>query len=232
MAKMHGKNVRVFYHGYDVSADLNSISFPNEFDTADVSGFGEESKNYVLGQKDVSVTWDGFFNTAANANHALATADLGGTVGKVLTAVVGTTPASPGFAGSAEIVTRHESAISIGGAVPVSTTFMTGPTNGPDIVWLLEKTISTAGTGAAYDDTASTTGGIRAYANVLGVTGTATIKIQHGTTSSGPWVDLITFTDATGPTSEGKETTGTVNQFLRRNISAGTAAVVLTFTRL
>jgi len=238
MPKFHGKNVRVFWGGYNLSGDLNDVSVPFKHDTAEVASYSDASKSYVLGQRDAMYSYKGWFNTGAlPAQHAVATADLNAAqTGRVLTvAPIGTaTPGAPCFAGSAVVMSDYNVHNGLHAAVEASAEFHSLDAYGIDpISKLLEYTPpgSTADGAVLDDNGAATAFGLRAYLNALTVVGTVAPVIQHGTSAAGPWVDLITFASGTAPYSDGQSVTGTVNRYLRRNIPAGSAEAVISFAR-
>jgi hypothetical protein len=88
-----------------------------------------------------------------------------------------------------------------------------------------------AGSGTSVDNAASSANGGRGNLHVTAATGSGTVKVQHSTDNA-VWADLVTFTAATGATSETKEVTGTVNRYLRANHAPGTSITyVLGFAR-
>ena len=232
MPKFHGKCVRVYYDGYDISGDLNKVMTSIEYDTQDTTSFGDPTKNYVVGYSgNADLGFDGFFNNDAARVHQVGTTFLGGSA-HVFTAVAGTSPGNAAWAGSA-FWQQLDAPLAVGAAAQESAKFVAAGGFGVDAATLIEYVPEATGAGAAVDGVAASASGARGYVNVLNVSSSpATVVIQHSTATGGPWVDLITFTDATGRTSEGKAVTGTVNRYLRRNISAGSANVVVTFKRI
>lgn len=55
----HGSTARFFVNGIDVSAYADSVASAFERETADVTTFGEGSKQYIPGLKDASIPFDG-----------------------------------------------------------------------------------------------------------------------------------------------------------------------------
>lgn len=92
--------------------------------------------------------------------------------------------------------------------------------------------------GASVDNGAATTNGGVAHLHVTGFTGLTSdaIIIQHSSTGafSGEQTTLVTFTTATGQTSQRVEVSGTVNRYLRvvdDVTGTGTCTRVVAFSR-
>lgn len=103
---------------------------------------------------------------------------------------------------------------------------------------LHDLTAETAtGESAEHDGGASSAGGILGHFHVTAYSGFTNIivKVQHATSSGGSYSDLLTFSTATGVTSERKTATGTVNQFLKlvyTKTGTGSATFAVGFARL
>jgi hypothetical protein len=218
MAFTHGKGAAVLVDEFDLSAFLNTFDGSATADTAEVTTFGNSSKAYVAGTKDATISLGGFFDGAANAVDEVLQAALGGS------AIITLAPAGVATIGNrcslADcITTSYSVAASVGDAVTVSAE---GQVTGgllPGVV--LASLIARTATGqtAAVDNGASTAGGAKAFLHVTAFTGTdVTIKVQESPDNS-TWADMITFTQATGVTSESGTASGTIDQYLRVDIS-------------
>ncbi|MDG4750624.1 hypothetical protein O7630_06720 [Micromonospora sp. WMMD718] len=91
------------------------------------------------------------------------------------------------------------------------------------------------GNTTAVDDAASTATGGAGALHVTALTGLTglTVKVQHSTDNT-VWADLITFTAATGKTSERKAITGAVNRYVRALwtvTGTGSATFAVAFAR-
>jgi hypothetical protein len=87
-----------------------------------------------------------------------------------------------------------------------------------------------AGQTAALDNAASTAGGVKAFLHLTAFSGTdVTIKVQESADNLA-WADLITFTQATGATSEVAAATGTIDRYLRVDISGTFTTVTFAVT--
>jgi hypothetical protein len=73
MAKFSGMNLYVALGGTVISNDISSMTLPDNSDTFDVSGGGDQKKSYVVGQGDTSVTLEGQMDTASGKAHDVIT---------------------------------------------------------------------------------------------------------------------------------------------------------------
>jgi hypothetical protein len=81
------------------------------------------------------------------------------------------------------------------------------------------QTISSAAATTSIDQSASSSQGARAYImNFTLNSGSPTVKIQDSANNS-DWADLITFTGSSAASAERKTVTGTVNRYVRLNVS-------------
>ncbi len=62
MAFIHGKNTKVYIDGYDLTSYLNAGTLSMSVDTAETTVFGLDSKTYISGLKDGSVSYEGLFD--------------------------------------------------------------------------------------------------------------------------------------------------------------------------
>lgn len=71
MAFVHGKNASITVNSVDWTPYADSVSVPQDIDTADTSHFGTGAKTYILGMNDSKVTisglWDATLDAAAQA---------------------------------------------------------------------------------------------------------------------------------------------------------------------
>lgn len=218
MAFIHGKSSSVLFASTDLSAYLNSWDTTLTADTAEVTCFGNGSKAYIAGGKDATVSLSGFFDGSASAVDSVLATAIGGT--RVLTlseAGVGTI-GNRALVGQA-IHTSYQVSAPVGDAVTISAEAQVtgGMASGVVLADLTARTA--AGNTTAVDNAASSANGAMANVHLTAFTGTnITVKVQHSADNS-TWVDLITFTQLTAAGSENKTVTGTVNRYLRVNLS-------------
>src|SRR3990172_5235444 len=116
MAKFHGKNVRVYVDGYDLSGYVNSLSIDQTGDPVEVSAFSSGSKEYVVGLYDSKVSHSGFFDDTVDVGaHAVLSARIGSSTNFM--ALLNTNVGGPSFAGSAELENMYSLSGAINGAV-------------------------------------------------------------------------------------------------------------------
>jgi len=218
MAFIHGKSASVLFQATDLSAFLNSWDTTLTADTAEVTTFGNGSKAYIAGGKDATVSLSGFFDGATSAVDEVLAAAIGGT--KVLTlAEAGVaTIGNRALVGQA-INTSYQVSTPVGDAVTISAEAQVtgGMSSGVVLADLSARTAT--GNTTSVDNAASSTNGLMANVHLTAFTGTnVTVKVQHSADNS-TWVDLITFTQLTAAGAENKTVTGTVNRYLRVNLS-------------
>lgn len=218
MAFSHGKGASVLVDEYDLSAFLNTFDGAATADTAEVTTFGSSSKAYVAGTKDATISLGGFFDGTANAVDEVLQAALGGS------ALITLAPAGVATIGNRVsladcITTSYGVGATVGDAVTVSAEAQVTGGLLPGV--LLASLVARTATGqtAAVDNGASTAAGAKAFLHVTAFTGTnVTIKVQESPDNS-TWADLITFSTATGATSESGTASGTIDRYLRVDIS-------------
>lgn len=216
MTFVHGRNVAILHGAYDLTTYFNSVDVPNEVEEVETTTFGSTSKTFLLGFAESSISLEGYWDGTANAVDARLQAVLGGsgtptTVGWNQTTIGNRAILASGIEKSYGITAG------VGDAVAVSAEMRAD--GGVDYGVFLHN-LTAEGAGGNTDPYDGTAGSSNGYATTLHVTalsggGTWTIKVQHCTTSGGVYADLVTFTNATGITSERKTGTGTVNQYLR-----------------
>jgi hypothetical protein len=228
VAKLHGKNTRVYVDGYDVSADSNSLEPSYQADTVDISCFTNSSKTYVVGLPDPQIRQAGVFNDAGTTGiHDL----MKGRVGSM---VALDTPFSDALAakGVGGTVALNEYSVSsqIAGAVTVSAAYSGGDTTG---VWEFLSTVRNKGAlltgtsgaqGGADLGTAfiAANGTVSGHLQLFGGTGTAVIQSSPDDTT---WTNRITYAWSTGPLAlRALYNGGTVPRYWRATINGtGTA---------
>lgn len=103
MAFVHGKNTvfKIDNSGgslQDISAYLDSVDFPQTSDTAEVTTFGDSSKEYIVGLKDSTISISGSWDSASDA---ILAGILGGAAGTFEYGPAGSTPGLVKFTGEA-----------------------------------------------------------------------------------------------------------------------------------
>lgn len=233
MPFQHGKSASVLFASTDLSAYLNSWDATLTADTAEVTCFGAGAKAYIAGGKDATVSLSGFFDGSAAAVDEVLAAAIGGT--RVITLA----EAGVGAIGNRALVgqaihTSYQVTAPVADAVTISAEAQVtgGMASGVVLAELAARTAT--GNTTAVDNGASSANGLVANLHCTAFTGTdITIKVQHSADNSS-WVDLITFTQLTAAGAENKAVTGTVNRYLRVNLSGTftTATLAVAAARL
>jgi hypothetical protein len=149
-----------------------------------------------------------------------------GSVTNALIALGGLTIGVPGYAGRIwqaqyEQGAAFDGLVTFGGSLQVD--------GGWERAISLHALAAETGTGAyaSVDNSAGTTAGGAGYIFVTAQSGTAgVVKIQHSTDNM-IWTDLITFSGLSGTSSTRTAVTGTVNRYVRANLT--TASTSITF---
>lgn len=230
--RSHGRHTQVYWAGYNLTGQSNALTARSNVDLPDVSCFGDVRKSTVVGMGMDEVAHRGFVTKTANQAHDV----MDGRVGSadVLCANWGTAMGDYGVAGSAMVLDRYQAQSDIAGAVPFDATYH-NLDDAPGMDWTRiiagHASRSTADAGSVAHGT-STANGVRAYLQITTVTaGTVTVVLQHSSDGSS-WSDLITFAEASDRSAQAGEASGTVEQYLRGNVSGGTATFQLQAARL
>jgi hypothetical protein len=231
MAAQHGKGTALLVDQFDLSTYLNSADWSRTADVHETTTYGKDSKTYIPGLKDGSISAEGLHETAAGSTDPVLASALGATAGQIVSLLLqGQTQGGRAKIGRAEL-TGYDTSSPVSDIVSVSAEFQ-----GDEGIWggvvlspLSAKTAT--GNGTTQDDTAATTAGWVANLHctvVSGTTPTNTVKVQHsvdGTT----WVDLGTFTAITAAGSQQLTGTGTVNRYVRAIHTIGGTTPSFTF---
>lgn len=237
MAPQHGKGTAILVDQYDLSAFLNNADWSRSADTHDTTTYGANSKTYIPGLKDGTISVEGLHETAAGSTDPVLSAALGASVGQVVSLLLqGQTQGGRVKIAAAEL-TSHDIASPVSDIVTVSAEFQgDGGVWGGNLLCPLAAKTAT-GNGTTQDDAAATTAGWVANLHcttVAGTTPTNTVKVQHsvdGTT----WVDLGTFNALTAVGAQQISGTGTVNRYVRATWTIGgttpSFTIAVTFAR-
>lgn len=240
---VHGKGASVLVNSYDLSAYFNSADVAMTIDTAETTGFGSSSKSYIVGLRDETLSLAGLYSQDASGSDEVLSGILGATTTPIVTVAF-----SSGTIGNRAVLGRaHETNYSISNPVSdvssvsadftASTDAVTNQTLGLDTGVMLTTGASIAygslGALSSVDNTASSANGGMATVHVTANSvsgGATTIKVQHSTDNS-TWADLITFSavSASTITNQLSAVSGTVNRYLRVNVSTAGSSGSITF---
>lgn len=240
MAFIHGKGTAVLFNQTDLSSFFNDASVSRSVETAETTSFGDNSKNYIVGLQDGTVSLTGMFDGSAGAVDEVLQGILGTNDGGLVTVFYNGTTAGNRCSLAKVEATSYDVSAPVGDVVAASAELQgdDGIDNGIALTALAEVTATGNGT-SQNNGASSANGGV----GILHVTandhdGTAIIKVQHSADDA-VWADLATFTtvSASTTTSERVEVAAgtTVNQYLRAEYtlagSSGGVTFILSFAR-
>jgi len=234
----HGKNVNVFVNQYDFSTYFNDVSATTSVETAEVSAFGSNAKEYIVGLLDGTVSLSGMFDGTATGTDVVFSAVLGSTTKQNVIVA----PSGHSNGASAIVLEADDTSYEVSGAVAdvVQTSAEFQSSDGVEHGKILSSgtAISSTGNGTSVDNALSSANGGVGFLSVPTNTrnGNITVKVQQSADNS-TFTDLITFTvvTSTQKTFQRVEVTGTVARYLRVNYtvagSTGSATPVVAFAR-
>jgi hypothetical protein len=211
-----------FVHGFDLSGDVGSLSrIGASKSVLEVTSIDKSGVERLTKLGDGAIEFRTFFNDAAEKSHvalkAVPTTDIiamyvqGGAVGDEAACLVGKQSNydhERGEDGSLAATVLVEA-----NAVPLEWCLML--TAGID-------TFASSGAGASKNDGASSANGLRGYLEIVDIaSGTPTVVIEDSPNNS-TWTTLKAFAAVTAgnePTAERVTVTGTVDQYLRLNLT-------------
>ena len=223
MAFVHGKGTKVHIDSTDFSQYFNNVDVTKTADVAETTNFGSSgNKEYIAGEDDGTFSLTGFFDATADAT--IQPLLSGGTDFDLVVGIDGLDTGDRTQFGVANITNYGVSSPT--GDV-VATSIDAQADNGVTVGLVLNAgAYTTTGVqGTANDNSASSTGGGGAFLIVTSVSGTSPtgdVKIQHSADNV-TYADLITFTQATGATSEIKKVAEgtTINRYVRVHATIG-----------
>ena len=215
MAFKHGKDTKVYVNSSNYSSYFSNADANRTADVAESTTFGNGNKTYIAGEKDGTVSLAGFWDATADGvlQPLLGGADFDFTMGidgldtgDMATFCVGN-------------ITNYAVSSPVGDIVATSLDVQSdlGMWNGK--VLTASAFTTTGAQGSADDNSSSTSNGCGAFLIVTSVSGTSPtgdVKIQHSADNV-TYVDLMTFTQATGATSQVKyvDSGTTINRYIR-----------------
>ena len=222
MAFVHGKGTKVHVNAVDFSEYFNNVDVTKTSDVAETTNFGSSGvKTFIAGEDDGTFSLTGLFDATADATLQPL---LGGSDFNLIVGIDGLETGDRTQFGSANI-TNYGVSSPVGDVV--ATSIDAQADNGVTIGLVLNAGAYTATgvQGSANDNSASSTGGGGAFLIVTSVSGTSPtvdVKIQHSADNV-TYADLITFTQATGATSEIKKVAEgtTINRYVRVHATIG-----------
>lgn len=221
MAFVHGKDVVIYVNASNYSTYFNNADSTQTADIAETTTFGNSNKTYVPGEKDGTISLGGLFDATSDG---VLQPLLGGADFNLVIGLDGVATGDRNTFGKGNI---SNYAVSSPVGDVVATSIDVQPDNGlfSGVVITNSAFTTTGAQGSAVDNTSSTTAGAGAFLIVTSVSGTSPtgdVKIQHSADNV-TYADLITFTQATGATSEIKyvDKGTTINRYVRVHNTIG-----------
>jgi len=230
MAEQHGRQLTVLANEFDISTYNNNLTVSGSRATSDVSGFGQDDKTYIAGMADGNFSLGGTWNDDAAADLELAS-NLGQTI------VYSAVPAGADTIGNAAWLWQpdvQESYVITSSAADAIRHNAGGACVARMGGYLLHALgAASTGASASVDGTAQSTFGGVGHLHVTAFSGTNIVVTVEDSANDSTWATLQAFTSATGVGAERIEPAGTVERYLRVNISGtfSSATIAVTFAR-
>src|SRR5210317_2416520 len=201
----HGKNAVVLLDDTNLSTTLTDASVSLTADVAETSTFSggaSSGKTYVSGLKDGTATLSGYFESSSPDADAEFLSQLGSSGSAFTIAPIGHTRGNPTEFGNV-IETSYDRSADIGSVVAVAVAFQFDGDahNGKSLLAPTAITSSSNETGVDYGAAGTNGGAGVLHCTVSSGSPTLDVKIQTSADNV-TFSDYITFTQATGTTSE------------------------------
>ena len=211
-----GKDNKVFFGAFDLSAFFNSANFSREQASIETTTFNSDQATFISGVETASASLGGFFDGSTDAVDEELQAVIGATNPTPLSIYQGGDTAGNKVVLLNSRIQNYAIDSNVTDAVGVSASF-TGDTfgNGKSL-YALTNTSATANTTAVDLGASSTLGGQAHLHCTAHSSANISVKIQSSAdNSSFADVSGFSFTALTGATSERIATTNTVNRYVR-----------------
>jgi hypothetical protein len=215
-----------------MSEFFNSADFTRDVDVPESTVYGQDDRTYIAGLRGGTISYAGFWDsTVVTGVDVVLEATLGVATARIITHA----PAGLAIGNIVYMFSTHSTSYAVSHPVDgiVSLTSDVQATGIIDRgVSLHSLTAETAVADfASVDNAASSANGGIGFLHVTIFTGTnATFVISDDADDVNPFSDIITFTVVTGPTSESATAAGTIERYVRSEISAATALTTTTFS--
>ena len=250
MAFRHGRKTGIAFQGADLTTYLNEAGANHTVETAETTAFSDDSKNYIVGHQDGTVSLSGMFDGGTDAIDEVIQGQLGTEDGAHVLVQQGYDAADiPGIRvqfAKGEL-TNYEISSPLGDVTAVSIEINAdgGLYGGVALHDPTSGGFRSKGAGSSTDETsvdngASTANGYVAQLHVVSNTldGNLIVTIEDSANDS-TFATLDTFSTVSGGTTTQEQVTGTgtVDRYVRINLdttaaTTGTAIVAVGFARL
>lgn len=232
MPKTHGKRTRVYLNGYDVSAYFNTAETSLTAEAVEASGFTEEEKVYVVGQRHGTMRLAGQFDNDGAAGVEKRLWDVLPPATNPIVSIVSADAADAGGWSAEDIETAFSVSSPVAGVVAMNADFT--PNGAPDRTRTVapKGTITTATAAlASYNGGGSTVQGLTGYLHVFSVLGgTPVFVIEGSDNGTSGWTTMLSFAGvaaAGAPQAQKVDVSGTIKPYLRANVSSGSAVAFI-----
>lgn len=233
MGFIHGKNTGVLVGGGNLSAFFNEASASQDVETAETTAFGSSAKTYIIGLKDGTMSVSGMFDGAQGSVDEQIEAALGVDAASVATIAPEGLAIGRASYSCAARKTSYEVSSPVGDVVATGLSIQADGGIDRGVLLGANTAVSTTGTGAAQDNTNTSSNGGVGFLHVTANTrdGATDFKVQHSADNVS-WVDLVTFASvsATSTTAQRVAVTGTVNRYVRASHAPGGSSGSVTYT--
>lgn len=219
MAFVHGKECRSLVGEFDLSGMFTNTVFTKRRQNVNVTTHTKDDLEYLSGLGDGQVAFQGLFDPAVAASDpVLATVSDGST------RPVTTSPQGASAIGQrAHMLNGRQGSYSPRSSVQDAVRIESGQAadggaHGGVILHPLTARTAVASF-ASVDGAAQSLLGLVAHLHVTAFTGTNAVVIIQDSADDTAWADLITFTTATGVTYQRATAAGTVERYLRVDLS-------------
>lgn len=231
----HGKGSRVLVGPRDLSAYLKMSSISASCDPADVTCFQQNDKAFIPGLTGVTVSFNGLFSFSSGVNSTQIDKFLQGALGGSTVYPVTIGPEGDSTGRFAFMMKGDQTKLDVNtpltDAVAIAADILgsDGYDGGVFLQGIADRTSTQSGGTVSFAGSTVTgfsTGGGVGHFHISASSAITSVvaKVQHSTTGS-TWVDLITFTNFTGPTGgtfQRSTVAGNVKEKLRGTVSTFT----------
>ncbi|CAB5220411.1 hypothetical protein UFOVP238_47 [uncultured Caudovirales phage] len=230
----HGRNTKVLFGVYDISAYLKQASPSSTIDTPETTAFGSTNKSYVTGITDGKISASGMFDGSSGAVDSILQNAFGqASPNPLIVAPQGLATVGERCWMLNTILSSYSVTASVSDMVGISADFQgtsnvkTGPVlsllSTANTVSATSTTINSAGVNDRGLATATSFGGFGILMIQTNSTNQAvTVKIEHAPDSSGSagsWTQLLAFTAVSAGTTSAQlvalSPTASINPWLR-----------------
>jgi len=225
-----GDHVQVLVGGYELTGDVNSVTFEDARSLLSATTFGDRTENFIAGRRMVKLTHGGYLNTTSAQSHPV----LNGVAVDGSVSVLLGQNADPAVGDPTYSMAIRQEIYSVRPEVNQTIPFEASFTNrglvgGWGVLLTPPITITNSTSGSNVDNNAATSNGGAAYLHIIqaAASDTYTVILEGSATGSfsGEQSTLATFTlDASARDSERQSISGTIPRYVRYNATRSGSA--------